>query len=80
MKIKSVKYIGQYKLEVVFNDNTIIIADFEKFIKTDGNPMTSQFIDKDLFAQVKIDGTDLTWLDGQMDISGESILNMEFSV
>ena len=80
MKIVKVKYLSDYKLEVKFDNNEKRIADFKDFLFKDHSPMTEQFRDKELFKKVYIEFGHLTWEDGQMDISAESIFRNEFSL
>ena len=80
MKIIKVKYLSGYRLEVVFENEQIVITDFEEFLSQAKNPMTLQFKNIEKFKKVKIKFGHLTWQDGQMDISAESILNKEFSL
>ena len=79
MKIIAVKYISDYKLEVRFSNGQIRIADFEHFILSSLQPMTNQFKDIQRFKGVEIENGHLTWEDGQMDISAQSIYKKEFS-
>jgi len=79
MEIVEVNYLSDYVLSVKFDNTEKRIADFESFIKNSLQPMTNQFIDKQRFAKVYIENGRLTWEDGQMDISAESIYNNEFS-
>lgn len=79
MKIIKVKYLGDYKLKIIFDDNEIRIADFKEFLFENHSPMTTQFRDKMRFKNVQIDYGHLTWEDGQMDISSHSIYDGKFS-
>ena len=78
MEIVKVKYLKNYQLEVVFNNGEKRITDFKKFLFQERSPMTMQFRDKDKFKNVKIELGHLTWENGQMDISAQSIYNNEF--
>ncbi len=80
MKVIKVKYLSDYKLEIVFENEQVKIADFETFISQAQNPMTLQFKDIAKFKKVKMQYGHLTWLNGEMDISAESIFNNEFSL
>jgi len=73
MKILTVKYIGDYKLEFVFSNQIKKIADFENFLKTSMNKSISKFLDKNLFKQVLVDSGFLSWNDGEMEISAKSV-------
>lgn len=79
MEIINVKYLGDYRLEVIFDDNEIRIADFQEFLFQEHSPMTTQFRDKSRFKNVQIEFGHLTWEDGQMDISAHSIYDGKFS-
>ena len=76
--INSVKHIEDYLLEVRFEDGTIKIVDFKSFVHEERSPMTTQFKDKDRFANAEVCAGHLTWEDGQMDISSESIYRGDF--
>jgi len=73
MQIIAVKYLKDYKLKVVFSDNEEKTADFEHFLNTAKNPMTKAFLDIKKFKKVNIDTGFLSWNNGQMEISGQSI-------
>lgn len=79
MKIVKVKHLIDYKLEVVFDDEKKVNCDFSNFLEKQKNPMTKQFLNISKFKKVEIENGHLTWLNGQMDISAESIYNEEFS-
>lgn len=78
MNIISVKHLSDYKLEVVFDNGEKRIADFKDFLFKEKNPMTTQFRDKKRFKKAYVELGDLTWENGQMDISAQSIYNNHF--
>lgn len=78
MIVASVRYLGQYRLEVLFDDGEVRIADFQQFLFQDHSPMTTQFRDMNRFKKVSIDSGHLTWENGQMDISATSIYSGDF--
>lgn len=78
MKIVEVKYIKDYILECHFEDGKVVTANFSDFLHNAKNPMTTQFLDKERFAKVQLFYGDLTWEDGQMDISCRSIRKEDF--
>lgn len=75
MQIIAVKYLKDYKLKVVFSDQKEKTADFENFLNSTKNPMTKAFLDIKKFKKVNIDTGFLSWNNGQMEISGQSINN-----
>lgn len=75
MKVVNVKYISEYKLEIQFSDNTVKNVDLKQFLLSAKNPMTTTFRDIELFKQVKVVHGHLSWNDGEMDLSAESLYN-----
>jgi len=79
MKIVTIKYLTEYKLEVVFESGIIKIIDLKTFLKSSNNPLISKYLDIDLFSQVYLDSQGVPcWGDNEMDINPLSILNDEF--
>lgn len=66
MKIQSVIYDHGYQLQIEFDDGKLIDADFNEFLLSARNPMTTQFKDKKLFAKVKLWHGITDWF-GEMD-------------
>ena len=73
MKILKVKYLQEYKLEVLFSNNEKKTADFDFFLKKSKNKSSSKFPDKNKFKLVVIDNGFLSWNDGEMEISAHSV-------
>ncbi len=73
MKIISVKYIKDYKLEVVFSNRECKVANFEEFLKKSKHPSILKFLDIQAFKTVRIDTGFLSWNDGEMEISACSV-------
>lgn len=72
MRIKEVKYKGDHKLIIEFEEERIVEADFHDFIFNTRNPMTSQFKDKKLFSRVQVWHGILDWF-GEMDFDPSDI-------
>lgn len=53
MIIKKVKYIGEYSLEITYEDGTAKHYDFKKWLFTDINPMYQKFRKIENFKKVK---------------------------
>jgi hypothetical protein len=75
MRIASAKYLNDYSIEIQFLDGRVVVADFYEFLKKSKNPMTSKFLDKDLFKNVEVDNGFLSWNNGEMEIPADSIAN-----
>jgi len=78
MEIVKVEYLNGYRLGVEFGNNEKRVADFKHFLFQRHSPMTTQFRDIERFGKVYIEHGHLTWEDGQMDISAQSIYDNEF--
>ncbi|WP_347273483.1 DUF2442 domain-containing protein [Candidatus Kuenenia sp.] len=61
--IISAEYLGEYKIKLSFNDNTIQVVDFFPFLNSSLNPLIRKYLDKQEFKKFKIDNGDLEWND-----------------
>lgn len=75
MKITAVKPLKHYRLKLEFDNGITKIVSLKKFLTEATNPMTKQFLDAELFKKVSVLNGNLTWLDGEMDLSAESLFN-----
>ena len=75
MKILKIKYLHDYKLEVLFSNGETKIADFEVFFKKAKNKSISKFLDKSKFKTVEINTGFLSWNNGEMEISAHSVFH-----
>lgn len=76
--IKSVEYINDYLLHVVFKDGQERLVDLYSFLSTSTFPFISKYLDLDLFKQVRVDYGTIAWGDNDMDINPLSIYYGEF--
>jgi hypothetical protein len=63
IKIKSAKYIKDYKIELSFNDNKKTTVDFLLFLKSNKHPDILKYLKVSVFKQFKIVNGDLDWND-----------------
>lgn len=61
--ITNVKYLGNLKLEIYFNDGVKKIVDFNSFISSSKNPQINKYKDESLFKQFYLEHGDLIWND-----------------
>ncbi|MDR4499111.1 MAG: DUF2442 domain-containing protein [Candidatus Scalindua sp.] len=61
--IISAEYIGEHKIKLSFNNNTIQLVDFFPFLNSSLNPLIRKYLDKQEFKKFKIDNGDLEWND-----------------
>ena len=66
ISITEAKYIGEYKIVLLFYDGVEKIIDFESFLKFSKNPMTRKLLDLQLFKDFKIKYGDLIWNDFEL--------------
>ena len=70
LHILEFKYLGGYKLELTFDNNTKGVADLQELpqVGTVFEPLK----DIEIFKNIKLEyGGVITWLDGQLDIAPE---------
>jgi hypothetical protein len=63
IKIENVTHLGDYKLELIFNDKTKRIVDFYPFLSSSLNPLIRKYLDIKEFLNFAIDEGDLEWND-----------------
>ena len=73
--ITKVKYLNDYKLEIILYNKETIVFDFERFLKKSNHKSNRKYLDKDKFKRVELVSGFLSWNDGEMEISGEWIRN-----
>ena len=61
--IKEVKQIDDYKLQLVFNDQSSQLVDFHAFLSRSLNPLIRKYLAPEEFAKFEIDEGDLEWND-----------------
>ena len=75
MRIEAVKYLEDYKLAIRFFTGENKIVDLEAWLKKQVNPMVLPYLNKENFKKVKLDSGFLSWGDGEMEISGDSLID-----
>jgi hypothetical protein len=61
--VERAKYIGDYKLELEFNDKTKQAIDFFPFLSSSLNPLIRKYLSPDEFSKFEIGEGDLEWND-----------------
>lgn len=72
MDVTRAQYIGDYTLEVWFDNGESRTVDFSAVILTSSNALVAQFADKAKFQQFAIDEGVLTW-NNNMDFAPEAL-------
>ena len=66
ISIQKVVYKGDYKINFLFSDGVERTIDFESFLKNSKNPMTSKYLNKELFKSFSIEYGDIIWNDYEL--------------
>lgn len=66
ISITNAEYIRGYEIKFSFSDGVEKIIDFSDFLKNAKNPMTSKYLDKQLFENFTIEYGDIIWNDYEM--------------
>jgi hypothetical protein len=61
ISVKEAKYIDEYKLEIVFNDNKKKILDFGDFLATHSHPQFNKYKNPENFKRFKIENGNVVW-------------------
>ena len=61
--IEKAEYVGDYRIRLVFNDETVQTIDFENFILSSNNPHIAKYSDLAIFKNFSITDGDLEWND-----------------
>jgi len=61
ISIEKAVYRDEYKIELLFSDGTRKVIDFESFLRNSKNPMSSKYLDRNLFGSFTIEYGDISW-------------------
>ncbi|MFZ4414645.1 MAG: DUF2442 domain-containing protein [Bacteroidales bacterium] len=61
ISIQEISYKGDYKINFLFSDGVEKMIDFEDFLKKSKNPMTTKYLNKELFKSFTLDYGDIVW-------------------
>jgi hypothetical protein len=61
--IKKADYVGEYKVSLLFNNNTKRCIDFYPFLSSSLNPLIRKYLDREEFSKFNVDNGDLEWND-----------------
>ena len=66
IEISNAEYEGNFLIKIIFSDGLVRIVDFNNFLKSAKNPMTTQFRKEEKFKNFKLEYGDLIWGDYDM--------------
>ena len=76
--INSAKYLGDYRLSLLFSNGEERIFDAKNYIAS--HPLFDSLKDKQLFSQFRLDGWTVSWQDGKLDIAPEYLYEIGTAV
>jgi len=63
INIEQAKHLDNYKLQLLFNDQSSQVVDFKPFLSQSLNPLIRKYLVPEEFAKFEIDNGDLEWND-----------------
>ncbi len=66
LKIESVKYLGEFSIEINFNDGFKKTVNFRPFLSKSNHPSIGKYLNEKKFLQYKIIDGNLNWNDYEM--------------
>lgn len=75
MRINNVTYLDGYQLKVKFHNGVEKLVNLESWLKSQHNPSISQYLDLNKFKNVRLESGFLSWDNGEMELSGDTLLN-----
>lgn len=63
VEIRRAKYVGAYKIHLLFSDEQERVVDFEPFLRNSLNPMIQKYLNLDDFQNFTVEYGDLFWND-----------------
>jgi len=63
ISVETVNHIGEFKLELEFNDKTCQVVDFYPFLSRSLNPLIRKYLSPEEFVKFEIYEGDLEWND-----------------
>ena len=68
--VASAKYLGDYKLEIVFDDGKKGVVDLAQILENDHRKIFKELLDKKKFCEFKVDADTVVWKNG-LDLAPE---------
>ena len=63
IEVVSAKYVQDYNIHILFNDQSTATIDFEPFLSKSQHPSIKKYLDKNLFKKFGITDGNLNWND-----------------
>lgn len=66
ISIVNATYMGDFKIQIMFSDNTSRVVDFNNFLKKATHPSVKKYLNENNFKSFQIEGGNLNWNDFDM--------------
>jgi hypothetical protein len=63
IEINSAVYVGDYTIQIIFNDSLCKLVDFKPFLENSSHPSIKKYVDESKFQQFVILDGNLNWND-----------------
>jgi len=73
--VTQARYVRDYKIEIVFDDNKKGVIDLEEIILNDKRPIFKELQDKKKFSQMRVDMDTIAWANG-LDLSPDFLYKL----
>lgn len=74
ISVISAEFVGDFRINVKFNNRTTIIVDFKPFLENSLHPAIRKYLDEKLFREFKIVDGNLNWNDYDLVFPVEDLL------
>jgi hypothetical protein len=72
--IKSAKYLGDFIIQIIFNNEMSSVVNFKPFLEKSLHPSIRQYLDENRFMQFQIIDGNLNWNDYELIFPPEDLL------
>lgn len=61
ISVKEAKYLNEFKIKILFNDNRRRIVDFSTFLRSHSHPQFNKYKQQECFKKFKIENENVVW-------------------
>ena len=80
LSVDKAKYLGNYTIQIKFNDGSEKSVDFKPFLNKTQHPSIKRYLDEKLFSKFKIINGNLNWNDYDLIFPISDLYNGEIKV
>ncbi len=76
--VVNANYISEYKIQIVFNDNSEVLIDFQEILQNDKRSIFQELLDINRFKDFKVEMDTIIWSNG-LDLAPEYLKQLQNS-